>query len=82
MNPIHIAMPPETIDDTAAFNELVEKITFYQDIIQRNQPYLRENHDISIQKPTSVLLRRPSISSNKTLSLSLNDSMARGWVKI
>jgi hypothetical protein len=34
-------MPPtEIVDDTAAFQKLVEKLTFYQNIIHANQPFL------------------------------------------
>ena len=38
-----ITMSRKTADDTAAFNELVEKMTFYNDIVHINQPFLREN---------------------------------------
>jgi hypothetical protein len=31
------------VDDAAAFNELVEKMTFYNDIVHTNQPSLRGN---------------------------------------
>ena len=35
-------MPCKLVDDAAAFNELVDKLTLY-DIVHTNQPFLRGN---------------------------------------
>ncbi|KIL54136.1 hypothetical protein M378DRAFT_174426 [Amanita muscaria Koide BX008] len=37
------AMPRKVADDAAAFNEFVEKMTFYNDIVHTNQPFLQRN---------------------------------------
>ena len=36
-------MPCDIVDDAAAFDELVEKMIFYNDIVHTNQPFLRAN---------------------------------------